>query len=116
MRKLRQGEIVYVDLAPTKGVETTKKRPCVVVSNNSYNQLLNTVIVAPISSSPKYQLPQFTESPLFIPLLETDRVRGKILLQHLRSIDPNVRIQSPPVLQLDTDMIMNIQRALQNFF
>ncbi|OJG74069.1 hypothetical protein RV12_GL000417 [Enterococcus quebecensis] len=74
-------------------METSKKRPYAVVSNNQYNDLLNTLIVAPISSSPKYQEnTKYRESSLFIDLPDGEKINGTILLQHLRSIDSNVRI------------------------
>lgn len=38
---------------PTQGSEITKTRPCVVVSPNAVNQRLNTVIVAPMTSTRK---------------------------------------------------------------
>jgi len=38
MRNLERGMIVSVDLNPVKGSETGKVRPCVIVTNNSYNK------------------------------------------------------------------------------
>ena len=32
----KQGDIVYIDLDPTKGHEQAGKRPCLVISNNDY--------------------------------------------------------------------------------
>jgi len=43
-----QLDIRWVDLDPTRGVETQKKRPCVVVSSDLVNQQSRTVIVAPL--------------------------------------------------------------------
>ncbi len=37
MTPLRRGQIIDVDLEPTKGSETGKTRPCVVVTNDVYN-------------------------------------------------------------------------------
>ncbi len=44
----RQLDIYWVDLEPTRGAETQKKRPCVVVSADLVNQQSRTVIVAPL--------------------------------------------------------------------
>ncbi len=49
MTKLKRGMIVDVDLNPTKGSETGKIRPCIVVTNNSYNERVPVVQVVPIT-------------------------------------------------------------------
>jgi len=38
MSKLERGMIIDVNLEPTKGSETGKIRPCIIVTNNTYNQ------------------------------------------------------------------------------
>jgi len=38
MRNLERGMIVSVDLNPVKGSETGKVRPCLIVTNNTYNK------------------------------------------------------------------------------
>lgn len=43
-----QLDIRWVDLDPTRGAETQKKRPCVIVSADLVNQQSRTVIVAPL--------------------------------------------------------------------
>jgi len=45
---LKQLEIRWVDLNPTKGAETRKKRPCVIVQGDVVNRESQTVIVAPL--------------------------------------------------------------------
>ncbi len=43
--------VVYIaDLNPTKGGEIRKVRPVVVVSQNEMNQVLDTVVVCPLTS------------------------------------------------------------------
>lgn len=117
MSHYEQGDILYVDLDPSKGVEMKKKRPCVVVSNKNYNRLLNTIIVAPISSSEKYLTDKkYLESPLFIQVPENPKIKGTILMQHLRSIVPNIRINGKNIFRLDSKMISMIQNVVLNFF
>ncbi|MDJ0755699.1 MAG: type II toxin-antitoxin system PemK/MazF family toxin [Ardenticatenaceae bacterium] len=54
MNELRRGMIINVNLNPTKGSETGKIRPCIVVTNNTYNERVPIVQVVPISGwSPK---------------------------------------------------------------
>lgn len=48
-----QYAIVLVNLDPTLGSEIQKTRPCVVVSPNEMNKHLNTIIIAPMTSSLK---------------------------------------------------------------
>ena len=45
---LHQLEIRWVDLNPTKGAETRKTRPCVIIQDDLVNRDSKTVIVAPI--------------------------------------------------------------------
>jgi mRNA interferase MazF len=44
----RQLEIWWVDLEPTRGAETQKKRPCLVISADLMNRESRTVVVAPL--------------------------------------------------------------------
>ena len=49
----RQLEIHWVDLDPTRGAETRKKRPCVILQSDLVNRGTRTVVVAPILPSHK---------------------------------------------------------------
>jgi mRNA interferase MazF len=49
----KQYEIYWVDLNPSRGSEINKIRPCVIVSPDDMNNYLNTIIVAPITSTLK---------------------------------------------------------------
>lgn len=49
MATLKRGDIITVNLNPTKGSETGKIRPCVVVTNNVYNQRVPVIQVVPIT-------------------------------------------------------------------
>ena len=57
-----RGEIWWVALDPTLGSEIRKTRPCVVISLNVLNERRRTVIVVPLSSSPK------ASPPILIPI------------------------------------------------
>ena len=50
---MRQGEIWFADLNPTKGSEQSGKRPVVIVSGNTLNDALSIVIVVPLTSKIK---------------------------------------------------------------
>ena len=49
----RRGDVWWVSLDPTVGSEITKTRPCVVMTNNILNERRRTVVVVPLSSSPR---------------------------------------------------------------
>jgi len=48
--KIKRGAVAIVDLEPTQGGEIKKTRPCVIISPDSYNSRLKTIIVVPITS------------------------------------------------------------------
>ena len=52
-----RGEIYYADLNPTRGSETNKTRPVLVISNNANNKYSDTVTVIPITSNIKKVYP-----------------------------------------------------------
>src|SRR5271156_6615535 len=49
----RRGEIWWANLDPTIGAEIRKTRPCLVVSNSVVNEHRRTVVIVPLSSSPR---------------------------------------------------------------
>ena len=57
-----RGEIWWVALDPTLGSEIRKTRPCMVMSVKVLNQRRRTVIVVPLSISPK------ASPPILIPI------------------------------------------------
>jgi mRNA interferase MazF len=53
MFKLHAGEIWKVKLYPVRGSEQDGVRPCLIVSPNSMNSALQTIIVVPLTTSAK---------------------------------------------------------------
>jgi mRNA interferase MazF len=49
MTALKRGMIIDVNLDPTKGSETGKIRPCIVVTNDIYNERVPVIQVVPIT-------------------------------------------------------------------
>ncbi|TAN52797.1 MAG: type II toxin-antitoxin system PemK/MazF family toxin [Methylococcaceae bacterium] len=49
MSKLQRGMVIDVNLDPVQGSETGKTRPCVIVTNNVYNQRVPVIQVVPIT-------------------------------------------------------------------
>ena len=80
----KQGDIVFVDLNPTKGHEQKGKRPAIVVSLNVFNKNTNMVMVCPITSNTK-------EFPTHYILEDSKKIKGSVLCEHIRSIDYKTR-------------------------
>jgi mRNA interferase MazF len=51
--ELKQYQIILVNLDPTIGSEMKKTRPCVILSPNEMNKYLQTIVVAPMTTSSK---------------------------------------------------------------
>lgn len=59
-----RGDVLEVDLDPTTGRETSKTRPCLVVSNNIANRHSSVINVVPITSrEPSKNYPFLVEFP-----------------------------------------------------
>ncbi len=77
--EVNQYEIVLVNLDPTIGSEMKKTRPCVVLSPNEMNRYLQTIIVAPMTSSSK-PYPTRIE-------VKHKAIKGWIAIDQIRTID-----------------------------
>jgi mRNA interferase MazF len=49
---MRRGGICWVNLGPTQPPEFGKTRPALVISNSIQNEILDSVVVIPLSTSP----------------------------------------------------------------
>lgn len=79
LREIKRFEVYWVALDPTIGREIKKIRPCVVITHDDMNELLGTVIVAPITSTLR-NLPFRADVKL------KDK-NGQIALDQIRSVD-----------------------------
>ncbi len=70
---------MLVNLNPTIGSEIKKPRPCLIISPDEMNRHLNTVIVAPLTSTIK-NYPSRTH-------VEHKDKKGMIALDQIRTID-----------------------------
>lgn len=78
-----RGDLVWVDLNPTKGRKQAKVRPAIVISPKNYNQKTNLTIVCPITSVAKGY-------PFEVAVIDK-KVSGVILADHVRSLDWKAR-------------------------
>lgn len=90
-----RGEVILVELDPTRGSEIRKTRPCLVVSPDELNHHLRTVIVAPMTTG-GHTYP-------FRPTCRFGGKEGRVALDQLRTVDrerlrKRLGVLSPPTL------------------
>lgn len=100
--ELNQYQIVLVNLDPTIGSEIKKTRPCVIISPNEMNKYLQTIVVAPMTTtSRKY--------PTRIEVKHDSKI-GWIVIDQIRTIDkPRIvrtlgRLSKPEVKEVKSVM------------
>lgn len=79
----QQGEVWWVNLDSAIGKETSKKRPCLIVSPDDMNAHLGTVIAAPITSTLRDWPTRLT--------IKLQRQNSSVALDQIRMID-NTRL------------------------
>ncbi len=77
--ELKQYQIVLVNLDPTIGTEMKKTRPCVIISPDEMNRYLQTIVIAPMTSSSK-PYPTRIE-------VKHKMTKGWLVLDQIRSVD-----------------------------
>lgn len=77
--EIKQYQIILVNLDPTIGSEIKKTRPCVVISPNEMNKYLNTIVIAPMTTSSK-------NYPTRIKI-EHDNKTSYVVLDQIRTVD-----------------------------
>ncbi|MCL2366375.1 MAG: type II toxin-antitoxin system PemK/MazF family toxin [Oscillospiraceae bacterium] len=80
---IKQGDILKLDLDPTKGHEQAGYRPVLVVNNMSFSKASNMVIVCPITNTDR-------NSPLHVKL-EGLTTTGFVMCDQIKAVDIRVR-------------------------
>ena len=70
---------MLVNLDPTIGSEMKKTRPCIIISPDEMNKYLQTIVIAPLTSTSK-SYPTRVE-------IKQEKSKGWIVLDQVRSID-----------------------------
>ena len=78
-----QGDIIKINLDPTKGHEQSGYRPVIVISNYSHSRASNMVIVCPITNSDR-------NNPLHFELINL-QTSGFVMCDQIRAIDIRAR-------------------------
>jgi mRNA interferase MazF len=79
----RAGDIIWLDFDPQVGREQAKRRPALVITDQSYNQASGLVVVCPLTSRRK-------PYPFALPTT-IDKIEGAVLVDHLNSMDWTAR-------------------------
>ena len=104
--EIKQYKVVLVNLDPTLGSEVKKTRPCLVISPNEMNKHLNTIIIAPITSSSK-PYPTRIE-------IKGKNTKGWVMIDQIRTIDKQ-RI-TKVFNSVSENEIMEIKNVIKNTF
>ncbi|MCH9625441.1 MAG: Endoribonuclease EndoA [Chlamydiales bacterium] len=104
----RRGEVYWIDLEPTRGGETKKTRPGLIISNDIGNEFSNVVMVAPITSKVKRVYP--TEVKTLIA-----GKSAKIMLHQCRAVDKSTRILDK-IYDVDSKTMANAEKAIAIVF
>lgn len=79
----RAGDIIWLDFDPQAGHEQAKRRPALVITDQSYNRASGLVIVCPLTSRRK---------PYPFALATTvDKIEGAVLVDQIKSLDWTAR-------------------------
>ena len=107
----RQLEIRWIDLEPTRGAETQKKRPCVIIQSDIINRGSKTVIIAPI-------LPGHKNWPFVVNVIPSKsnglNKERHINLKQMRAVDIS-RIQNRQGI-LEQEYLKSLQEAIKIIF
>jgi len=99
-------DVVLVNLDPTVGSKVRKTRPCAVISPDEMNRQLNTIIVAPMTSTSKSYSSR-------VEVQSGDRV-GWVMLDQVRAIDRQRVVKVLGVLS--TDESNKVRQVIREFF
>ena len=77
--ELSQYQVVLVNLDPTQGSEIKKTRPCLIISPNEMNKYLQTIVIAPMTTSSR-PYPTRVE-------VKHNKTKGWVVLDQIRCVD-----------------------------
>ncbi|MDY6770232.1 MAG: type II toxin-antitoxin system PemK/MazF family toxin [Candidatus Nanohaloarchaea archaeon] len=109
MMELRRGDIIIVDLEPTKGSEQGKIRPGLVVQNDAGNRNAATTIIAPLTTKGEAGYPFTVALEAGEGNIDRDSV---ILLNQLRTVSVPHRVRNR-VGSLDEARMQEVDRAIK---
>ena len=102
---VKQYDIFWTILDPTQGSEINKTRPCVIISPNISNKHLNTVLIAPITST-------IRNLPMRINVLIKGK-QGQVCFDQIRCID-KIRLPNK-ITALKRNEIETLKEVLKEY-
>jgi mRNA interferase MazF len=75
----RAGDFIWLDFDPQVGREQSKRRPALVITDQSYNRASGLAMVCPLTSRRK-------PYPFTLPIV-LDAIEGAVLVDQLKSMD-----------------------------
>ena len=103
-RKIKRGDIYWINLDPAIGSEVQKTRPGVIVSNNIQNEVSSRIIVVPITSNINHIYPFELE-------ISVMAKPAKAMADQLRSLDKQ-RLQAF-IGQLTKPELISLEKVLK---
>ena len=103
---VKRGDVVLVELNPTRDQEIQKTRPCVVVSPDELNAHMGTFIVAPLTTGSRAY-------PFRIPC-HFGRKQGHVVPDQLRTVDRERLLKHLGSLSEET--LLEVLTVLQQMF
>ncbi len=104
--EIKQYQIALVNLDPTIGSEMKKTRPCVILSPNEMNLYLQTVVIAPMTSSSR-PYPTRVE-------VKHNNTKGWVVLDQITTVDRKRIIKTFDFLS--EKEIYKVKRILQETY
>lgn len=106
MESVKQYDIILVNLDPTIGSEIKKTRPCVILSPDEMNRNLQTIVIAPMTTTSK-------SYPTRVPVFH-NHTQGWVVLDQIRTIDRTRMVKS--LGNLTPSEIKKVKSLLKEIF
>lgn len=104
--ELKQYAIVIVNLDPTIGSEIKKTRPCVIISPDEMNRHLQTIVLAPMTTSIKNYPTRVA--------VELNSTKGMIALDQIRTVDKSRLLKI--IGELNSTEMMNCKAVIKETY
>ncbi len=108
---VKRGDVVVANLDPTIGVEIKKRRPVIVLSNDSINRFSQLVVVVPLTKNTAHLSPSHAVIPKGIAHLT---FASKAVTEQVKAVDKRRLIKR--LGSLSSSLLAQVEGALKNTF
>lgn len=95
-----RGDVVWLEFDPQAGHEQAGRRPALIISPKTYNQITGLALVCPITSKVK-------KYPFEVALPSALKISGVILADHIKSLDWHSR-QATFIVKVQQEIIAEV--------